>query len=146
MALDLLLAFSIQVSTQIGKLLELRSCILDENKISFIPPVLGTLPELKELLLDPTVVNVPAPIHAAGEKLVRQFLNATEMGFMTNILDCSGYRLTMLPGMEGAMTSLTELKLSNNLLKRLPDRIEHFENLKILWLDGNGLRAGPPQD
>jgi Leucine-rich repeat (LRR) protein len=43
------------------------------------------------------------------------------MGFMTNILDCSGYRLTMLPGMEGAMTSLTELKLSNNLLKRLPD-------------------------
>ena len=51
----------------------------------------------------------------------------------------------MLPGMEGAMTSLTELKLSNNLLKRLPDRIEHFENLKILWLDGNGLRAGPPR-
>jgi Leucine-rich repeat (LRR) protein len=65
--------------------------------------------------------------------------------FLTNLtnLDLSSNGLKVLPDSIGDLTSLTNLNLSKNLLEVLPDSIGDLTNLTNLDLSSNGLKVLP---
>ena len=83
---------------------------LDMNKIQFLPPSIGSLPQLEVLSVDSTVSNLPSAVHSAGQDAMRKFLAALEFGSISAEFDGESYGLSYFPLPENYQTHLTKIR------------------------------------
>ncbi len=139
---------------------------LSGNNLTALPPEIGTLTQLKKLILGKyryddegnyrgTIGNnlsaLPAQIGQLRQleelQVVANQLSALpgEIGQLTSLqsLDLRGNQLSALPGEIGQLTSLQTLDLRGNQLSALPGEIGQLTSLQTLDLRGNQLSALP---
>ncbi|XP_020585823.1 LRR repeats and ubiquitin-like domain-containing protein At2g30105 [Phalaenopsis equestris] len=103
---------------------------LNSNKLTTLPPALGSLTSLAQL-------------HIANNMLT---CLPDELGCLNQlqIFNADYNRISSLPATIGNCSSLDEISISNNFLTELPETIEDLKNLKILRLNNNyGLNSIP---
>lgn len=110
---------------EIGKLNNLVSFIVDDNKLGSIPEPIGNLSNLEEL-------------NFGGNKLSTL---PSSIGNLSKLKKLYLYnnKITFLPASVGNLTSLETLDLHSNNLTTLPAEISNLANLKILYLGGNNI-------
>lgn len=105
--------------------LNLSNRDISKDGISFLPPEIGSLTELRELDISGNIIDsLPSEI---GNLINLQKLNA------------GNNRIVELPSTIGKLTNLTHLDLRYNRLAQLPAELEQCKKLKILQLWGNKL-------
>jgi Leucine-rich repeat (LRR) protein len=105
--------------------LDLNNKEITNDGISFLPPEIGMLSNLRVLSCSGNIIDsLPA-----------------EIGNLSNLkkLDCSSNRITMLPATIGNLTKLTHLDMRHNRLAVLPPEIGNCSSLELLQLWGNKL-------
>ena len=117
------------LSSEIGKLKNLKKLVLTSDRLWSLPGEIGNLTNLQSLYLN-------------GNQLAGL---PKEIGNLTNLqgLDLSGNQLTSLPGEIGNLTNLQWLNLGGNQLTSLPGEIGNLKNLHWLYLGGNQLTSLP---
>lgn len=142
------------ISNDISVLINLRSLILDRNKLKQLPDSLCELENLKVLDVSSNDLDeVPLDF---GKLRSLQTLNLNSnnlVNFPENIdglellavLDLSSNHFTALPGlfMQGKHSHLAELKMSHNLIDDVSDGIGMLEALKSLDLSSNKIKELP---
>ncbi|KAH7660366.1 Leucine-rich repeat (LRR) protein associated with apoptosis in muscle tissue protein [Dioscorea alata] len=113
----------------IGKLSDLVTLDLSENRLLVLPVTIGTLSSLTRLDLHSNrIAELPDSI---GDLLSLQYL------------DLKGNQLTKLPSTIGKLANLVELDLSSNQLSVLTEAIGRLISLKKLSVETNNLEELP---
>ncbi len=107
--------------------LDLNNKEITQDGISFLPPEIGMLSNLRVLSCSGNIID-SLPV---------------EIGNLSNLkkLDCSSNRITMLPAAIGNLTKLTHLDMRHNRLAILPPEIGKCKSLVLLQLWGNKLTS-----
>ncbi|XP_074308707.1 plant intracellular Ras-group-related LRR protein 4-like [Silene latifolia] len=136
----------------IGKLSNLTSLDLSENRIVALPVTLGGLSSLSKLDLHANRINeLPESI---GELLNLVFLDLRGNNLVKlppsigrlirlEVLDLSSNSLSSLPDSIGSLVSLQKLHVETNNLDELPHTIGQCTSLQELHVDYNRLKALP---
>ena len=120
--------------------------------IHTIPPEIGSLSALKELILFNNTLSTLPPEIGRLTKLVYLDLNKNhieslpnEIGQLTSLekLWLGTNRLRLLPETLGQLKSLKSLSLNDNLLTEVPTSLGGLSNLEELDLQGNRLKSLP---
>jgi hypothetical protein len=119
------------IPPEIGNLRNLQELILDANQLSSLPPEIGNLVNLQSLDLSQNqLTSLPPEIgNLAGMQ---------EIGLWGNQLDS-------IPAEIGNLVNLPELYLSYNRLTSLPPEIGNLASLQVLVLEENYLATLPPE-
>lgn len=113
----------------IGKLSDLVTLDLSENRLLALPPTIGALSSLTRLDLHSNrIAELPDSI---GDLLSLQYL------------DLKGNQLTTLPSTIGKLVNLVELDLSSNQLSVLTEAFGRLISLKKLSVETNNLEELP---
>ncbi|XP_029661432.1 leucine-rich repeat protein 1 [Formica exsecta] len=121
---------------QILTLQSLRFLDLSNNKISFLPKELGTLPHLQALNL--SCNNLGKSVRSKWA-----WLEQTALRNNLDFLNISNNLLTELPVQIGWLKALRELKIRDNMLKQLPQNIGTLNKLQLLDVAKNNLMFLP---
>lgn len=121
---------------QILRLQSLRILDLSDNKISYLPKELGTLPHLQQLLLSQNNLG-------KSPRLKWAWLEQTAIKHNLHFLDLSNNSLTELPVQFRNLNALMHLKVSQNALTHLPHNIRVLRNLRVLDVAKNRLSYLP---
>ncbi|XP_050466544.1 leucine-rich repeat protein 1 [Cataglyphis hispanica] len=121
---------------QILTLQSLRFLDLSNNKISFLPKELGTLPHLQAL--DLSYNNLGKSVQSKWAWLEQIALRSN-----LNFLNLSNNLLTKLPTQIGWLKALKELKIRDNMLRQLPQNIGTLNKLQLLDVAKNNLMFLP---
>ncbi|XP_072755557.1 leucine-rich repeat protein 1 isoform X1 [Anoplolepis gracilipes] len=117
---------------QILTLQNLKFLDLSNNKISFLPTELGTLPNLQALNLSHN--NLGKSVHSKWT-----WLEQTPLRNNLHFLDISNNLLTKLPIQIGLLDALRELNIHRNKLTKLPQNIGTLSKLQLLNVANNNL-------
>nr|WP_166157964.1 hypothetical protein [Neochlamydia sp. AcF84]NGY95840.1 hypothetical protein [Neochlamydia sp. AcF84] len=116
---------------EIGLLSQLKTLELDQNQLTTLPEEIGQLSQLQLLgLSNNQLTSLPAAICQLSQ---------------LHTLALSYNQLTYLPARIGQLTSLQRLYLGRNQLAALPSEIGNLSQLKILDLVGNHLSKLPTE-
>lgn len=117
------------IPDSIGKLSDLLTLDLSENRIVMLPAAIGLLSSLTKL-----------DLHS---NLIAQLPDA--IGDLSSLLylDLRANQLTTLPATFGKLAGLEELDLSSNRLSSLPDEIGNLTSLKKLNIETNDIEELP---
>ncbi|TGZ57352.1 leucine-rich repeat protein 1 [Temnothorax longispinosus] len=121
---------------QILRLQSLNVLDLSDNKISYLPREVGTLPHLQQLVLSRNTLG-----KSPGSKWA--WLEQTAIKHTLQFLDISDNSLTELPIQIRNLNALAHLKVSQNELAYLPHNIGALRNLKVLDVARNRLSYLP---
>ena len=140
------------LSSEIGKLKNLKKLVLTSDRLWSLPGEIGNLTNLQSLYLNGNqLTGLPKEIGNLTN-LQSLYLNGNqlaglpkEIGNLTNLqgLDLSGNQLTSLPGEIGNLKNLQWVDLVRNQLTSLPGEIGNLTNLQWLNLGGNQLTSLP---
>lgn len=121
---------------QILKLQSLRVLNLSKNQISTLPKELGSLPNLRELILSQ---------NALGKACLSKWtwLDGESIERNLQLLDISSNSLNTLPNQIGKLRALVTLKVNQNSLTNLPQSIGNLFNLRYLDISENNLICLP---
>ncbi|KAK3087411.1 hypothetical protein FSP39_005552 [Pinctada imbricata] len=103
--------------------------------MSFLKTISGFLSKLKA---EPKEFN----LQNCYEPVLEEYLLSLEVGQIQS-LQINSTRVLYLPETVGRLTQLTELDLSRNLLRWLPDEMENLKNLEFLNLSHNKFKLFP---
>ena len=119
----------VSIPKEIGNLTKLRILYLEDNELNRVPPEIGNLKNLKMLILKKNYLDsLPNEI---------QNLQSLELLSLSNNL------FKTLPPFIGRLTNLQQLKLKDNLLSTVPSEIAALPNLRFLELTNNPIRSLP---
>jgi len=127
----LTLAVSDVATLEDGKVvsLDLKNRDISQDGITFIPPDIGKLTELRVFICSGNIIDsIPAEI-ASCSKLQK--------------LDFSSNHLKVLPGFLGSLKSLTHLDVRHNLIETVAPEIAQCSSLFLLQLTGNKITELP---
>ncbi len=120
-----------KLAPTIGKLVELRTLILDHQQLRELPQALAALKHLRTLSLrDNAFDHVPSAVATLAE---------------LRTLDLDNNAITALPDELGALGELRELYVARNQLAALPAALGKLAHLRILDADDNHLASLPPE-
>mmetsp|Transcript_34280 Transcript_34280/g.76047 ORF Transcript_34280/g.76047 Transcript_34280/m.76047 type:complete len:390 (-) Transcript_34280:2214-3383(-) len=117
------------VPPELGSLRNLKALLLSNNGITSLPTTVGNLVHLTYLLVD-------------GNHLTSLPQEVTQLSQLQTLW-AQDNNLTGLPEGIGHLTNLRQLLLNNNDLTKLPDDIGELQSLCSLWLDGNKFETLP---
>lgn len=140
------------VPSDIGKLLNLSTLMLDTNDLLQVPAEITLLTNLERLALSnnhlselpsgfPRLKNLHS-LHLANNKFEifpEEICDITSLVF----LDFCDNLIKALPKKISNLTKLETLLLFINRLNKLPDTIVKMVELRILWLGNNNIRVLP---
>ncbi|RUS89431.1 hypothetical protein EGW08_002804 [Elysia chlorotica] len=140
------------VPSDIGKLLNLSTLMLDTNDLLQVPVEITLLTNLQRLALSnnhlselpngfPRLKNLHS-LHLANNKFEVFPLEICDITSLV-FLDLCDNLIKALPKKISNLTKLETLLLFINRLTKLPDTIVKMEELRSLWLGNNSLRTLP---
>lgn len=112
---------------EIGCLTQLKTLLLDDNKLTALPQEIGHLTKLLRL----SVANNQLTVLPAS---ISRLVNLAVLSLHNN-------KLTTLPNEMASLTKLSEMRISHNQFEQLPACIQSLTALKILVADDNRLSA-----
>ncbi|OGN62739.1 MAG: hypothetical protein A3F09_02640 [Chlamydiae bacterium RIFCSPHIGHO2_12_FULL_49_11] len=139
-----------QLSSEIGKLINLRKLNLSFNSLRDVPDTLGQCDQLLVLDLSSNRLSRVPDVLSKMARLVKlslahnpisTFCGPVEIGGYLTSLDLTGCGLSQVE--IGKLKNLAELFLGENCLAQLPVGMEFTAEIKILDLHGNRLTVFP---
>jgi len=105
--------------------LDLKNRDISKDGISYLPPEIGNLTELRVLVCSGNMIDSIPPEIASCVNLQK--------------LDCASNRITALPPAIGSLSKLTHLDVRHNRVETIAPEIADCKSLYLLQLTGNKL-------
>jgi Leucine-rich repeat (LRR) protein len=133
----------VSLPDEIGNAKKLVTFTLHDNPFETMPTALGCCMKLKKLTLPPCCTTPTQALIAQGETQVISYFQALIRGTSTKLLQVASFRLPSVNREIEALTMLTNLQLSSNLLRTLPIGIGQLTNVTEINLSKNRLQELP---
>lgn len=134
-----------EIPEELGNCTLLSVLSLSENKITKLPFSLGQCTSLRELMIEHCPLEVPPQwVQDKGMRETIKYLRRLFVAQKDHILDLRGLGLTEIPEECLDIEDVEELKLSDNLLKSLPDEVGAWaDTIEKITLSNNKLLRMP---
>lgn len=128
---------------EVGNAKKLVTFTLHENPFEVMPTTMGHCVKLKKLTLPPCCTTPTQALIAQGEAKVILYFQMLVKSTSTKVLELSAFRLPSVSKEIEALTILTNLQFSTNLLVTLPWGIGQLSNVTELNLSKNKIQELP---